>query len=1121
MALQMILGGAGSGKSSWLYEHIIEEAAKHPEQTYLMLVPEQFTLSTQMEFVNRQPRHCIMNIDILSFERLAYRVFDELGISDLKVLEDIGKTLVIRKVARQKEQELKVLRKNLDKPGYLDQIKSLLTEFAQYYVTVQKLEEALSEMPQSLLYYKLRDLKLLYEGMEEYLSRNYITAEKLLVMLAEVAHKSNLLKDAVVAFDAYTGFTPVQMRFLKAWAPMVKNLYATVLVDTREDYMKVGESHELFYPGKKYIASLMRLAEETGMEVKDPVLMPAPSQRRFFGHQGLAALEENLFRVPAKSFEQDQNDVKITVLKDPKEELLYVAGKIHAYTGQGLRYHDMAIVTGDLETYADEIKGVFQKAGIPFFIDQKKKITYNAFTELLKGIMDMVRLDFSYESVFRYLKTGLSNLSVEEVEILENYCLAARIRGSRRYQEPFSFQPQGYTLEELDRINEIRKRFMEPFGEILKWETTTRPVRELAESLYRLVDGLQIEEKLNVWADRLDEQGQPQRAREYGQIYGLVMDLLDKYVALMDEEAVPFEEFQKIFSAGLDALKVSVIPAGRDCVILGDMERTRLEHVKVLFLVGVNEGIIPRISTGSICLTQTERAQLTELGMELAAGPRDRIFMQRFYLYMIMSKPQEALYLTYARHSMAGEAMKPSYLIDTVRALFPLLQVEEGNGVDLAEWNFTPELAFSNMVEHGADPEEQEYFYYFRNQPEYSQRIQRLQQAAEDSLYGEQLGKELVEQLYGRQILGSVTRLESFARCNMQHFLSYGLKLKERQTGNYTMLDMGTLFHCAMENYSRYVEQDQYTYCSIPAGVREEYASKAVMDAVADLNQVYLYETARNRYQIERLTRIVKRAAWALAKQMETAGFVPASCEKKFTLKSGEDKTLQLSGGFGLALTGKIDRIDTRKEQDTLYYRVIDYKSGNTALSPGQVYDGTQLQLMTYEHAAGELLSGQHPGQNVVCDGVYYYRMKDPLVKVDINTSDQKIDALLYDELRLDGAGTNEEDESTSKKSKTYGAHLHTLSDYTRYKIHELGEEMVSGDLTLSPIAMGDSTCCEYCDYRQVCGFDQRFHAECVRKETQGNEEEILAKMEQKLKEAGIVQTKGSTAKIGPQGKEE
>ncbi|MGN0170012.1 MAG: PD-(D/E)XK nuclease family protein [Lachnospiraceae bacterium] len=1102
MALQMILGGAGSGKSVWLYDHIRKEAEKHPEQTYLVLVPEQFTLSTQMEFVNRQPEHCIMNIDVLSFERLAYRVFDELGISDLKVLEDIGKTLVIRKVAREKENELKVLKKNLDRPGYLDQIKSQLTEFAQYYVTVDKLEKALSGMPQDLLYYKLRDLKILYEGMEEYLAQNYITAEKLLILLSEVAHKSALLRNAVVAFDGYTGFTPVQMRFLKAWAPMVQDLYATVLVDVREDYMKVGASHELFYPGKKYIASLVRLAEETGMEQKDPVIMPASSMRRFRGHEGLAALEENLFRVPAKSLVTAGEDVTITALKNPRQELLYVAAKIHQYTGQGLRYHDMAIVTADLDTYADEIRGVFEKAGIPFFVDQKKKITYNSFTELLKGLMDMVRLDFSYEAVFRYLKTGLSNLTRQEVEALENYCLAARVRGSRRYQEPFSYMPQGYTLEEMDRVNEIRQHFIEPLEELCNLGGSCHSVGVLAATLYRCVDGLGLEEKLYHLSGELESSGQFQKAREYSQIYGLVMDLLDKYVALMGEEEICFEEFEKIFTSGLDCLQVSAIPAGRDCVILGDLERTRLEHVKVLFLVGANEGVIPRVSTGSICLTQNERSRLEELGMELAAGPRDRIFMQRFYLYMVMSKPQEALHMTYSLYSMAGEVRKPSYLIDTVQALFPALEVKEETQEDLLGYQFTPKLAFSNMVEHVERPEEQEYLYYFMHQPEYRQQMESLLGASRDTQTGEQMDQELVKQLYTDTIRGSVTRLESMARCSMQHFFNYGLKLKERQTGKYTMLDMGNLFHSAMENYSRYLEEEHYTYSSVPAAKREEYAERAVRDAVADLNQIYLYENARNRYQTERLIRIVKRTVWALAKQMETAGFSPVSCEKKFTIKAQEDSMLKLSGDFSMELTGKIDRIDVRQEQEDLRYRVIDYKSGNTTLSVGKVYDGTQLQLMTYEHAAGKLMKKQYPGEQVVCDGVYYYRMKDPMVKIESEITEEEIDALLYDELRLEGAGISTEDESISEKSKTYGKeHLNTLTAYSRHKIHELGEAVVSGELVLNPISMADTVCCEYCDYRQACGFDRRIHGNCVRKETTGKEEEVLAQMLQELEE--------------------
>lgn len=1107
MALQFILGNAGSGKSSYLYDHIVAEAKAHKDQTYLVLVPEQFTMSTQREFVARTKNHCIMNIDVLSFERLAYRVFDELGISDLTVLEDIGKTLVIRKVAIQKAKELTILKKNIGKPGYLDQVKSLLTEFAQYHVTVPKLEEIMEKMPEGLLYYKLKDLKLLYEGMEDYLEGSYITAEKLLILLSEVAHRSKMLKDAVVAFDGYTGFTPVQTLFLKTMFPLVKDVYVTIQLDPREEYMLPSKNHELFHLSKKYVQSLVKLAKETGTEFnpQDVVILKEPEKCRFKGHEGLAHLEKSLFRPCYTRYTEKQQDVRIHHFANPERELRYVAAKITQYVNAGFRYQDMAVVTADLDTYSDLMKEIFDNASIPYFVDEKKKIAFNCFTEVIKGILELSDTDYSYEGVFRFLKSGLTPLTKDEIETLENYVLAAKVRGYKKYCLPFSMLPYGYTEEHIDRVNEIRRKLMEllePWQEGLKAEKYT--VKSLTVSLYQCIYAMGMEEKISDLSKQLEESGRKQAAKEYLQIYRLVMELMDKFVALLGEDEIRLSEYRELLEAGLDATKVASIPPARDCIILGDIERTRLEHIKVLFFVGVNEGVIPRISTGSMCLSQSEREKLEELHMELAASPKERIFVQQFYLYRIMTKADTTLYLSYADHGQMGELMNPSYLIDTVKGIFPALEVENGEDVSFEDLNGKEKQAFLSLIEAIGNyrndgvilQDMQELIAYFSKKKEYKDELDAVLEGYGYQLESEQLNKSLVKELYGETIKGSVTRLETFAGCNMMHFMRYGLKLKNRLTGEFTMIDMGTVFHGALEKYGKRIKQEGYTYASIPAGLREQYSEEAVRDTIADLNQVFLYENARSVYQIERLIRIVKRANWAMAKQMENSRFEPANFEQSFYLTKKEEEKMLSFEGIDMELSGKIDRIDINREEGKCYYRVIDYKSGNTELKPEEIYDGRQLQLFTYENAAKMLLTKAFPADEVILDGAFYYHIKDKMVETKRDSTPEEIEQLLYDQLRLSGAGAEEDDESVSKKSKEFTREeIELMSRFTKHKIHELGNELVSGAVYHNPLKKGDIINCEYCEFKSICGFDERIPSCTYREGTSGKKEDIFEAM--------------------------
>ena len=215
MSLQFIFGNSGSGKSHYLYQHIVEESVKHPEKNYLVLVPEQFTMQTQKDLCQAHPRGGIMNVDVLSFGRLAHRVFEELGQDDRPVLDDEGKNLVLRRIAGNYEEELTVLKGNLKKQGYISEVKSVVSEFTQYGVDFERLDEFMETLnPDSYLSYKLKDIRRVYEGFEDYLKERYITKEEMLDVLSSVVPDSRILKGSVVAMDGFTGFTPVQNRLL-------------------------------------------------------------------------------------------------------------------------------------------------------------------------------------------------------------------------------------------------------------------------------------------------------------------------------------------------------------------------------------------------------------------------------------------------------------------------------------------------------------------------------------------------------------------------------------------------------------------------------------------------------------------------------------------------------------------------------------------------------------------------------------------------------------------------------------------------------------------------------------------------------------------------------------------
>ena len=671
MALQFVLGSAGSGKSGYVFRKTVKEAQKNLKKNYYVVVPEQFTMQTQRELVRLQEKNSIMNIDVVSFQRLAYRIFDELGKTNMAVLEETGKNLVLRKVAEERMDDLCVMQGNMKKMGYISEVKSLISELTQYNIDPDTLETFIEEqnMPPAFSY-KLQDILTMYRGFRSAISGMYITAEEVLEAFCDMAEESKLLQDAVLVFDGFTGFTPIQNNVLYRLMGIVSDIYVTVTIDPAEDIYSYHDMQELFAMSKKTVTSLMKMAEEKHFEVTEPVVLKNPKADRFREAPVLRFLEQNLFRTRHHSYEKkDEKEIKegieILSLPNPRRELQYAAEEIARLVHTGAyRYRDFAIISGAIEEYGSYVPQIMEEFGIPFFLDITKNILLHPFLEFVRSLLQVIEDNFSEEAMFRYLRCGLSQISEDEIDLLENYVLAAGIRGKKKWEARFIYTTHEVTEEDLEALNELRIRVMEPFSELTAvFRKKGATVRECTTALYQFIVSLQIEQQLKYRENQYKEAKDLAKAKEYAQIYRIVMDILDKMATLLGDEVMDISEYAKVLEAGFEAAKVGVIPGGYDCMMIGDIERTRLDDIKVLFIVGVNDGIVPKSDNRGGIISQLEREELAKNHMELAPTARERVFIQRFYLYLAVTKPSKKLYLTYARVGSDGSAKRPSYFI--------------------------------------------------------------------------------------------------------------------------------------------------------------------------------------------------------------------------------------------------------------------------------------------------------------------------------------------------------------------------------------------------------------------------------------------------------------------------
>lgn len=1110
MSLRFYFGPSGAGKSRKLYEEMINRSKENPKQNFLIIVPDQFTMQTQKDLVTLHERGGIMNIDVLSFGRLSHRILEEVGSRDIPVLDDTGKSLVLQKVAANLKEELPTLGSFLHRQGYIHEVKSAISEFMQYGIGTEDVAKLIEHSAKrGALAHKLKDLETLYKGFISYIQDNFVTTEETLDVLRRSLHKSKLLPGSVVVFDGFTGFTPIQNRLIQELMCLCQETIITITLGAGENPYELDGEQKLFHLSKKTVADLEKLAAEAGVSrEKDVFVLPEGTKHRFASAPALQHLEKNLFRYHMEPFKEEQQEIKLFETVTPREEVHQTGLEIRNLVQElGIAYRDIAVIMGDLEGYAPYVEAEFVQMDIPCFIDRTRGIALNPMIEYIKSALELYLKDFSYESVFHYLRSGLSDISAEDVDQLENYCIRTGVRGYRSWNRLFTRKTASQEDEEeaIDRINDIRSRLMKQV-EVLHMGKTEQTINYV-NHLYDFLIQNQVQQKLVDYEAYFTAEGQLSRAKEYAQIYRLVMQLLEQIYGLLGEETISLQEFADILEAGFGEIQVGTIPQNVDRVVVGDMERTRLKQVKVLFFLGVNDGNIPKNASKGGIISDMDREFLQESDLELAPTPRQQMYIQRLYLYLNMTKPSERLYLSYSKVNSEGKSLRPAYLIETVRQIFPLLLTEYPQKRSVLEQIVTPREGMRYLAEElreyaeGTLPREEEKTFFTLYQAYGEESVQenrsKLTEAAFKRYEDNGLSAVVARALYGRNLENSVTRLETYAACAYRHFLQYGLSLQEREEFAFENVDMGNVYHAVLEHFAGKLEEKGYTWFDFP----EEFGSEAVAEALqtyaASYGETILYSSARNEYAITRMERILTRTVMTLQNQLKKGTFQPDEYELSFQFAENlESVNVALSDKERMRLRGRIDRIDIAEDSEKVYVKVIDYKSGNRQFDIAALYYGLQLQLVVYMNAALELEKNKHPNKEVVPAAMLYYHIDDPTVDSPEELTPEQINEGLLEQLRMNGVVNSEpeivqrldkymEDKSMvipveKKKDGTFSARssvmsseeLKTISEYVNSKIKEIGSDILAGSISLNPYEKGTSEACTYCAYKKVCGLD-------------------------------------------------
>ncbi len=1129
MSLRFITGRAGTGKTHHIMEDISSRLKNGADGHLIYLVPEQATFHTEKNLLEHCQAGGLMKTQVLSFQRLAWQVLQETGGGIFPALNDVGKNLILRHVLEKNKHKIKTFARVLDRPGFLENLALVIEEFKIYGITPGRLADSLDRLNAAQqsdgFRVKLEDLKLLYEGFEEYVNKGYLDSQDYLEKLATNLHQAGFIEKSEFWLDGFVGFTPREYDVVREILLRARRVHVSVCLDREHLKAKLPPTH-VFYQSWETYQKMLALAHEINCPVEDPVLLDYSGEHRFSRKKELAFLEESFVK-PERIFQGEVSALKLVAAANRRAELETAAREIiKLCREEGFRFQDITVLIRDFTHYEYLLPAVFSDYRIPVFLDKKRPLRHHPLSELLRSALETLENGWNYEAVFRYLKTDLVPLSRQEVDLLENYCLTHGIRGSRwKDGKPWTYKRR-YTLGEdahddgtavgedveLVRINTARMKAVAALARMEDLLQEAKTVRDFASALYALLDNLAVDSRLQNWSAKAKAAGRLEEALLHSQVWGQVIALLDQLVAVLGDQEVVFDEFNRIFNSGLDSLELGLIPPGLDQVLVGSLDRTRNPNMKAVFVLGVNEGILPARCTEEGLLSDEEREILAGLELSIAPTSEVRLFAEQYLVYTAMTRASDYLWVSYAQADDDGKALSPSLLFKQLEGLFSqeaaaLLQFcpVEPTGSNDEEFIASPAVGLGYLAAALRQAKEGkvinplwwEVYNWYLQQPVWREHLQGIAAGLFQVNNEENLSGQQIRLLYGNRLFTSISRLERFKACPFAHFLNFGLRVKEREEFRLKAPDLGQLFHAAIENIYRYLKQDNLELAEISPEQLTELAGKVVDELVPRLQNELLLSTSRYRYLTRKFKKTVVRAALILREHEQRGTFRPVGLEVSFGMDGGlPGLQFELADGSVMVIRGRIDRVDKAKDEKGSYLRVIDYKSGRPSISLMEIFYGLKLQLLAYLNVvlkqAHSFVAGEvRPG------GVFYFRIQDPFIADEGPLENSVLEKKILQELKMKGYMLKEPDvvrlmdQGISGYSDLVPAALNAQGEFYRNNtnllteqefarigehvediLREIGEEIMAGKVAIHPYRFKGNSPCKVCAYQAACRFD-------------------------------------------------
>ena len=1120
MAVQFILGRSGTGKTRCCIRAIVDALLEQSDQQLILLVPEQATYQAERAILADVRITGYNRLHVLSFDRLQFLLLGKN--TAMPRLSRIGRQMIVHRILRDNQSKLQLFGAETAWSGLSRQMAQTITELHQYAKTPDDVENLLSKLAKDerhhLAAMKFADIGLVFREYLKFIEGHFIDPDAQLMRACGAVAASNLAKGAKLWIDGFAGFTTAEFAILAELLKMVKDTHIALCLDPSNIDLKNPDIEKLdnvglFNPTERVFCSLFELVKKSRLKIAEPLILGRAI--RFSQCRELDHVERHVFELQAPRIPASDN-INIVSAPNERAEVQFVGGQIlRLVREKDFRYRDIAVIASDIDRYEHYIRAYFEDYGVPFFIDKRRPMNHHPVVQLVSSALQAVTGGFMYGDIFAYLKADLAPIKSYDIDLLENYCLAFGI-SARDWQSDNPWHFAGPDNERFDerKINDIRMKVSRPLLEMqdrlcqADEQVKALGAEEFTQAIFNFLEQLDVKETIGGWIKQANEKKDLATSDEHRQFYNQFLDIFDELVEVFAGRAMKAEDYLAILNSAFSQLTLAFIPPALDQVLVGSIERSRHPDLKAVFLIGATQKQFPVPVVSDSILTDNDRIAAESVDFPLAATSSQTLADRQYLAYIAFTRPSEFLWVTYPSVDDKGAAVPCSQFIGDLESLFENLGEESiaGKAIDVENVHSQAELVDLLCSRLGRD----RFLPEAGNGSQYDELLnvicseEQFAELGSKVLYAlnydnrASLEVDIVNELLGRRIKSSATRLGTFAACPYQYFARYTLELKERQEFKFEPLDMGSFYHRVLDALLKRIGAEGKDFAATDDGELIKFLKEEIEELTKKDSFISNFVSRRgyNEFIINSAGRVLEDCVMATAQMVRAGSFRPKYSEVSFGKAGGSrdtlgDYELLLPDKRVLLLDGKIDRLDFADAGNENITLVFDYKRRDTSFNWAEFCHGLDMQLPIYMLA---VRNAGDPGTKNVA-GAFYMPIEVSPKKATLGELPDRSDSFEYKAKGIfDGEFYRQLDGQTDSgwsrfynfcvtaKDQQYGNYARSgalkpddfksLLQFAGQKIILLAQELVSGKIDISPYRLGQVSPCSYCKYKPVCRFD-------------------------------------------------